>query len=110
MTMNHVYAEAAPSRAEIDALGGAVLLEFGAAWCGYCRAAQPLIEAALAGHPHVRHIKVADGKGRRLGRSFRVTLWPTLVFLYGGREIARLVRPQAADEIRAALAQLALRA
>src|SRR5687767_12853192 len=83
-----------PSRAEIDALPGATVLEFGTSWCGWCRAAQPLIGAALARHPQVRHLKVEDGPGRRLGRSFRVKLWPTLIFLKDGQEIGRLVRPR----------------
>jgi thioredoxin 1 len=92
-----------PTRAAIDALTGPTLLEFGTSWCGHCRAAQPLIAAALAAHPPVRHLKVEDGSGLPLGRSFGVRLWPTLVFLAGGREIARLVRPRERRAIDAAL-------
>jgi len=87
-------------------LQGAALLEFGSPWCGWCRRAQPLIEEALAAHPAVRHIKIADASGRRLGRSFGVKLWPTLVFLRDGKESARLVRPAAAGAIRKALAHI----
>lgn len=94
-----------PTRAEIDALQGLVLLEFGALWCGHCRAAQPLLAAALHSHPQIRHIRIEDGPGRRLGRSFRVKLWPTLIFLYHGHEITRLVRPTSAEAIRTALAR-----
>jgi thioredoxin 1 len=83
-----------------------VLLEFGTPWCGFCRAAQPLVAAALAAHPQVRHLKVEDGPGRPLGRSFGVKLWPTLVFLAGGSEVARLVRPRSADPIAGALASI----
>jgi thioredoxin 1 len=54
----------------------------------------------------VRHIRVEDGRGRPLGRSFRVKLWPTLVFLKDGKEVARLVRPSGAA-IEDALAGLA---
>lgn len=93
MTMNETYAAAEPSRAEIDALEGAALIEFCNAWCGHCRSAQPLIAAALESHHRVRHFKVADGPGRALGRSFGVKLWPTLIFLDGGKEKSRLVRP-----------------
>src|SRR5437899_12316382 len=82
-----------PSRAEIEHMPGAVLLEFGTSWCGWCRRAQPLIRSALAAHPQVHHIKVEDGPGRPLGRSFGVKLWPTLIFLKDGRAIDRLVRP-----------------
>jgi thioredoxin 1 len=98
------YAEVEPKRSDVDALAGPTVLEFGSPWCGWCRRAQPLIAKAFAAHPDVRHIKVADASGRRLGRSFGVKLWPTLVFLRDGRETARLVRPQEADEITRALA------
>ncbi|HEY4956838.1 MAG TPA: thioredoxin family protein [Caldimonas sp.] len=101
---------AEPSRADVDALAGATLLEFGTSWCGHCRRAQPLIAAALAGHDPVRHVRVEDGSGLPLGRSFAVKLWPTLVFLRDGREVARLVRPGNAQAIAQALTKIATHA
>jgi thioredoxin 1 len=97
------YQNPGPSREEIDARPGPILLEFGTGWCGYCQAAAPAIAQALAEFPSVAHIKVEDGPGRRLGRSFRVKLWPTAIVLKDGQEIARVVRPETADELRSAL-------
>ena len=81
------------SRDEVDALQGPAVVEFGTDWCGYCVAASRFIEPALAENPQVRRIRVEDGKGRPLGRSYRVKLWPTLVFLHDGVEVGRVVRP-----------------
>ena len=100
------YAAHAPERKDIDALTGPTVLDFGTDWCGYCQGAAPLIGAAFARHPGVPHLKVEDGKGRLLGRSFRVKLWPTLIFLRDGVEVARAVRPTNAADLDAAFAAL----
>jgi thioredoxin 1 len=106
MAMTDTYAATEPARAEIDKLEGPTVIEFGAPWCGFCQAAQPLLASAFADHPRVGHIKIEDGRGQPLGRSFRVKLWPTLVFLNNGTETVRLVRPGDANAIRQALAQI----
>ena len=99
----HVSSE--PTRREIETLPGLSLLEFGTPWCGFCIRAEPLVTEVLAENPAVRHIKIADGSGRRLGRLFGVKLWPTLIFIKDGKEFARLVRPFNAEVIRTALAR-----
>jgi len=104
--VNTAYAETEPERAELDRLEGPAVVEFGSPWCGYCRAAQPLIAEALAGHTGIRHLKIADSSGKRLGRSFGVKLWPTLILLRDGKELARLVRPRDAKSIGEAIAQI----
>ena len=103
MADNLTYAVDAPERAEIDALPGLTLIEFGTDWCGHCQTAQVAIEAALKSCPGITHLKFADGPGRRLGRSFRVKLWPTLILMRAGQELLRLVRPTNARDILTAL-------
>ena len=94
------------SRVEVDALPGPTLLEFGANWCGHCQAAQAPLAAALQGVTGLRHLRIEDGPGRPLGRSYGVKLWPTLILLRDGQEIERLVRPADAATIATALARL----
>lgn len=100
------YASTALTRETIDAVSEPLVVEFGTDWCGHCAAAQTPIATAFAAYPQVHHLKVEDGPGRRLGRSFRVKLWPTLIFLKQGEEIARLVRPGDSSAIAEALARL----
>ena len=104
--METAYLEQEPQRSEVDGWTGPTLLEFGTPWCGWCRGAQPKIAQALSSHPGVRHVKVEDGSGRALGRTFGVKLWPTLVFLRDGQAVTQLVRPSDASAIAAALDQI----
>lgn len=99
MDYTREYAAEEPARSVVDALPGRTLLEFGAPWCGHCIHAQAAIRDALAGHADVRHVKVEDGPGRPLGRSFRIKLWPTLVLLEDGVERGRVVRPREASAV-----------
>ncbi len=95
------------TRAEVDATRGGLVLDFGTNWCGFCRATWPHVQEALHAHGQtVDHRAIEDGSGRKLGRSFGVKLWPTLVFLRDGREVARLVRPGDAGAVEQALAQI----
>ncbi|MBN9419222.1 thiol reductase thioredoxin [bacterium SCN 62-11] len=90
------YTTDEPSRSEVDAFQGATLLEFGAEWCPHCQAVQPALRQLLADHPEVRHVKVEDGKGRPLGRSYAVKLWPNLVLIRDGQILDQLARPDQA--------------
>ena len=84
MSYTDAYLPQEPARDAVDASRGALVLEFGAPWCGFCQSAQHDIEMALAAHPDIDHRKIEDGRGRPLGRSYRVKLWPTLIFVRDG--------------------------
>jgi thioredoxin 1 len=99
------YRDDEPPREEVDRNAGSLLLEFGAGWCGHCLALSPTIETLLRKRPAIQHLRIADGRGKPLGRSFRVKLWPTLVLLQDGNVIAQLVRPTP-QEVRQAIEQL----
>lgn len=99
MAFSETYLQQEPSPDQVRGLKGPVVIEFGTPWCGFCRAAQPLFEQVFSGYPAINHFKVEDGKGRRLGRAFGITLWPTLVFMQNGAEVARAVRPNDASEL-----------
>lgn len=93
------------TRAEVEQRPGTALLVFGTDWCGHCQAAAAPLTQALAQHPGVHCVRVEDGPGRPLGRSFKVKLWPTLVWLRDGQEVARVVRPTTTDEVLRLMAQ-----
>jgi thioredoxin 1 len=107
MTMTTEYAATEPAREHLDQTPGPLLVEFGAPWCPICQAAQPVIAAALSPRADLPHLKIEDGKGKPLGRSFRIKLWPTLVLLEDGREVGRVVRPAGRGEIEELLSALA---
>lgn len=100
------YLQQEPARSDVDALAGATVLEFGAPWCPHCIGAQPLLEAALSARDDVRHLKIEDGPGKALGRSYRIKLWPSVLVLRDGEELMRVVRPTSQDEIERALSLL----
>lgn len=86
-----------PSREELDEKKGPVVVEFGASWCPHCQAVQPALQQLFQTAPQVTHVKVEDGKGKPLGRSFAVKLWPTLIFFRDGEQVARVTRPSDAE-------------
>jgi thioredoxin 1 len=64
------------------------------------------LAAELRRHVDVRHIRVEDGRGKPLGRSYRVKLWPTLVFMRDGQVVKQVARPEP-DEVREGLQAIA---
>ncbi|MDN2663718.1 thioredoxin family protein [Psychromonas sp. 14N.309.X.WAT.B.A12] len=97
------YQEETITFTEVSELLGLTLLEFGAPWCPHCQLGSELIKEAFAEdtkYSRLRHIKVFDGKGKQLGRAFKVKLWPTFILLKDGDEVARLIRPTESQSLQ----------
>lgn len=94
------YDEDAPTIDDVTHLKGLSVIEFGAPWCPHCQGAQDAIKEVLE-PTSMLHIKVFDGKGKSLGRHFKVKLWPTVILLKDGMEVARVVRPTETHEVQA---------
>ena len=103
MAFATAFTDPAPTPEDLADLPGTVAVEFGVDWCPHCQAAQPFLREALQEHRDITHIKIEDGPGRKLGRHFKVKLWPTLVVLRNGEEIGRTTRPQSVQEVEAQL-------
>ena len=93
MTLNPLYTTHALTRESVDAFTGTTVLQFGVNWCGHCQAAAPLITEAFANFPDIKVLRIEDGAGRPLGRSFKVKLWPTWVVLVNGHDVDPVVGP-----------------
>ena len=93
MPFDPEYHEQQPTREEVDRMQGPVVVEFGADWCPICQGFAPKLEALFEKNPDVTHVRAADGRGKPLGRSFGVKLWPTLVFMRDGQVVEQMSRP-----------------
>ena len=122
------YTSDHPSRAAVEAMPGNVVIEFGVDWCPHCQqaagpvsmglaaalvevravagAAAPTGAGVAAAANTLQYLRLEDERARPLGRGFKVKLWPTLLFLRDGVEVARVVRPTMAAEVMAGLEQL----
>lgn len=94
------------TRTDLEALEDTMIIEFGTDWCPHCQAIQPALKELLEDKVEISHLKIEDGKGRPLGRSFAVKLWPNFVFLKEGQLVEQLARPST-EELKAAVALLA---
>lgn len=100
---NPEYDDNAPSIEEVTHLKRFAVLEFGAPWCSHCQVAEEAIKGVLESSS-IPHIKVFDGRGKLLGRHFNVKLWPTVILLNDGVEVARVVRPTQLHDVQAMMA------
>ncbi len=69
-----------------------VVMDFGATWCGPCKALKPILEAIAPGYAGRAKVVYVDAdKARATAVKFNVTSLPTVVFVKGGQEKGRLI-------------------
>ena len=82
------------------------MVEFGAAWCGPCRAFAPVFERASEEHADIVFGKVDTEAEQQLAADFRITSIPTLMVFRDGilvySQPGALAAPQLEQLIRGA--------
>lgn len=78
-----------------------LVIDFWADWCGPCKTMAPVFESLAAEfEPHVRFAKVDTDRERELADYFRISTIPTLSFIAGKREVARVAGALFAGDLR----------
>jgi thioredoxin 1 len=83
---------------EVQASDTPVLVDFGAEWCGPCRALAPIVEEIAkeyAGRLKVGTVDIDKAKG--VAAKFQIMSVPTIILFKGGKAVDKVVglRPKA---------------
>jgi len=74
-----------PMLAEAVASGKKVLLDFGATWCGPCRALNPVLESVAQARADVVVIKVDVDEAQEVTAQYGIRSVPTLISIEAGK-------------------------
>jgi thioredoxin 1 len=78
--------------AEVTMSAKPVLLDFGATWCGPCRALEPIVEGIAREYDgQLKVAKIDIDESPAIAQRFAIRGVPTLIVFKGGREVARQI-------------------
>ena len=78
------------------------VLDFGATWCGPCKALEPTITALAAEYgDKITVAKVDVDESQQVALRFGIMAVPTVIFFKGGKEVYRFSGLQSKDKISA---------
>ena len=74
---------------ELERHGARALVEFYAPWCASCRAMTPTLERFAQKHTGLMVCTINTDDSPELSGRYKIMSIPTLIYMEGGRELAR---------------------
>jgi thioredoxin 1 len=77
-----------------------VLVDFGATWCGPCKALDPVMDEIAQEYGEKIFVAKCDiEEAPQIAQKYGVLSVPTVIFLKGGKEVGRFVGAERKDKI-----------
>lgn len=84
----------------------AVLVDFSAPWCGYCRRIDPVLDKLADSREDVLIVRVNIDEEPELARQERIEVIPTLVLYKEGYDLGSIVAPESRARIEEFLTEV----
>ncbi len=68
-----------------------VLVEFHAPWCAPCKAIQPALDEIAKKYKNLKIFQIDIHESPEIAESYKISAYPTILLLYKGRILERLI-------------------